>query len=184
MQIVASIILPGINDIGKAGDELFHDNGPSLNPTLGIQPPAAPQPPSSPPPTPYAIPLRATTPHRAVRRRYRGRLRARGRCPALLGRDAHAFGSIFADAASGEDPPDRVWSPCGGQTRPARARQTGDLQLPGFHLHLRQIPPGQIPPQSEDPTRSHAGETRGDQGRDASAAAPANPRPRGVAEAG
>ena len=29
---------------------------------------------------------------------------------------------------SGEDPPDRVWSPCGGQTRSARARKTGDLQ--------------------------------------------------------
>jgi hypothetical protein len=48
MQIVASIILPGINDIGKAGDELFHDDGPTLNPTLGIQPAAAPQAPTSP----------------------------------------------------------------------------------------------------------------------------------------
>ena len=33
----------------------------------------------------------------------------------------------------------------------ARARQTGDLQLPGLHLHLQQIPPGQIPAQTENP---------------------------------
>src|SRR3954447_17308204 len=48
MQIMAGIILPWINDLGKAGDELFHDHGPTLNPTLGIQPAAAPQAPTSP----------------------------------------------------------------------------------------------------------------------------------------
>ena len=30
----------------------------------------------------------------------------------------------------------------GGPTRAARARQTGDLQLPGLHLHLRQVATG------------------------------------------
>ena len=37
----------------------------------------------------------------------------------------------------GEDPPDRVWPLCRGHTHAARARQTGDLQLPGLHAHLR-----------------------------------------------
>jgi Reverse transcriptase (RNA-dependent DNA polymerase) len=40
----------------------------------------------------------------------------------------------------------------------ARARQTGVLQLPGLHLHLRQDPSGQIPDQTEDPSGPHAGE--------------------------
>src|SRR3954451_13591675 len=48
MQITAGITLPWINDLGKAGDELFHDDGPTLNPTLGIQPAAVPQAPTSP----------------------------------------------------------------------------------------------------------------------------------------
>ena len=43
---------------------------------------------------------------------------------------------------SGQDPPDRVWPPCGGQTRAARARKTGDLQVPGLHLHLRALAHG------------------------------------------
>ena len=42
-----------------------------------------------------------------------------------------------AVASSGEDPPDRVRPLRGGRPRAARARQTGDLQLPGLHLHLR-----------------------------------------------
>ncbi len=40
--------------------------------------------------------------------------------------------------------------------RAARAGQTGDLQLPGLHLHLRHRPPGQVPRQTEDPARPHA----------------------------
>ena len=39
----------------------------------------------------------------------------------------------------------------------ARAWQTGDLHLPGLHLHLRQDPPGQIPAQAEDPTATACG---------------------------
>ena len=46
----------------------------------------------------------------------------------------------------------------GGEPRAARARQAGDLQLPGLHLHLRQVAAGQVPDQAEDPTRPHAGE--------------------------
>ena len=41
-----------------------------------------------------------------------------------------------------------------------RARQAGDLQLPGLHLHLRNIPTGLFPAQAEDPARPHAGEAR------------------------
>ena len=43
------------------------------------------------------------------------------------------------------------------QPQAARARQTGDLHLPGLHLHLRQDSPGQIPNQTEVPARPHAG---------------------------
>ena len=39
----------------------------------------------------------------------------------------------------------------------ARARQAGDLQLPGLHLHLRQDPSGQIPDQAEDPSGTACG---------------------------
>ena len=48
---------------------------------------------------------------------------------------------VCAVAASGKDPTDRVRSSCGGQPKAARARQTGDLQFPRLHLHLRQIAP-------------------------------------------
>src|SRR5262249_21672366 len=65
---------------------------------------------------------------------------------------------------------------CGGTPPAAWARQTGDLQLPGLHLHLRQDPPGQIPDQKEDPARSHAGEVADDQRGAVAAHAPAPPR--------
>ncbi len=38
MQIVAGIILPGINHLGKAGDELFHGRASTLNAALKGQP--------------------------------------------------------------------------------------------------------------------------------------------------
>lgn len=40
--------------------------------------------------------------------------------------------------------------------RARRAWQTGDLQVPGLHFHLRTLAPGQVPAQTENPTRSHA----------------------------
>src|SRR5215831_3423112 len=42
------------------------------------------------------------------------RLRARGGRPALLGSDAQAVRGVLAVTPSGQDPPDRVWPPCGG----------------------------------------------------------------------
>src|SRR6266536_4977590 len=63
---------------------------------------------------------------------------------------------------------------CGGTPPAARARQAGDLQLPGLHLHLRQDSPGQIPDQEEDPARPHAGEAQDDQTGDVAAHASAN----------
>src|SRR6266516_6852206 len=63
---------------------------------------------------------------------------------------------------------------CGGTPPAARARQAGDLQLPGLHLHLRQDSPGQIPDQKEDPARPHAGEAQDDQTGDVAAHASAN----------
>ena len=51
-----------------------------------------------------------------------------------------------------KNPPDRVRSPRGDHPQTARARQTGDLQLFGLYLHLRQVAAGQFPAQAEDPT--------------------------------
>ena len=62
----------------------------------------------------------------------------------FLRRDAGTAGGVRADAASGEDPADRVWPPCGGATKEARGWQAGDLQLPGLHLHLRQVAARQV----------------------------------------
>ena len=82
----------------------------------------------------------------------------------------------------GEDPVDRVWTSCGGKPQAARARQTGDLQLPGLHLHQRQVAPGQVPDQTEVPTRPPAGEAASDQAGAAAANASANPGTREMAE--
>jgi RNA-directed DNA polymerase len=87
-------------------------------------------------------------------------------------------------AASGQDPPDRVRPSCGGPTPIARARQAGDLRLPGLHLHLRHRAPWRLPGPTEEPARPRAGEARGDQGGAAATAAPADPRPGALAEAG
>ena len=83
--------------------------------------------------------------------------RARDRRPALPGRDARKVREVCVDAASGQDPPDRVRPLRGGQARAARARQTGDLQLPRLHLHLRQIARGRLPDQTEDPSATACG---------------------------
>src|SRR4051812_17620200 len=96
-------------------------------------------------PTPYSTSrpvLRGRRGASPLRYSTRGRFRARGRCPALPGRDARALGGVCADVAPGQDPPDRVWPLRGGPARPARARQTGDVLLPGVHPHLRAVPPG------------------------------------------
>ena len=62
--------------------------------------------------------------------------------------------------------------------------KTGDLRLPGLHLHLRQDPLGEIPDQTEDPTGPHANEAQDDQRGDVAAHAPANPRTGRMAGAG
>ena len=46
-----------------------------------------------------------------------------------------------AIAAPGQDASDRVWSPCGRQSRKTRSWQTGDVQLFGVHAHLWAVPP-------------------------------------------
>jgi hypothetical protein len=63
-----------------------------------------------------------------------------------------------------------------GAPQAARARQAGDLRLPGLHLHLWQDPSREIPDQTENPRGPHAGEAQGDQAGDATAHAPADPR--------
>src|SRR5208283_683114 len=57
----------------------------------------------------------------------------------------------------------------------ARCRQTGDLRVPGLHLHLRQISAGSLPTSAEDPARPHAGEAPGNQGGAAATNAPEYP---------
>src|SRR6266851_1675314 len=73
----------------------------------------------------------------ALRRRSRRRLRAPGRRRAVSGGPATAVGKLCAQSASGQDAPDRVRPPCGGEPRAARLWQAGDLPLPGLHPHLR-----------------------------------------------
>ena len=46
------------------------------------------------------------------------------------------------------------------RARETRARQTGDLQLPGVHPHLRTLTSGQVPAQTEVPERSGAAKLR------------------------
>src|SRR3954451_787812 len=50
-------------------------------------------------------------------------------------------------------PPDRVRPSRGGPTSIARARQAGDLRLPGLHLHLRHRAPRRLPGPAEEPAR-------------------------------
>jgi group II intron reverse transcriptase/maturase len=54
----------------------------------------------------------------------------------------------------------------------------------GFHLHLRQDSPGQIPTTTEDPTGPHAGEAQDDQSGDVAAHAPADPQTGAMAGTG
>ena len=70
------------------------------------------------------------------------------------------------------------------KAKAARAWQTGDLQLLGLYSDLRQVTPRILHDPSEDPTRSHEGETQGDQRRIATAYAQADPRTGEVAQAG
>src|SRR4051812_37136928 len=58
MQIMAGIILPRVNDLGKAGDEFFHGRASTLNPRLESSH-ASPSNPRLQPPAPYAIALGA-----------------------------------------------------------------------------------------------------------------------------
>src|SRR5262249_56052925 len=83
--------------------------------------------------------------------------------------------------ASREDPAHRVRTLCGGTPQTARARQTGDLQLPGLHLDMWQNPRGQIPDPTEDPTGPHASEAQDGSRGNAAAYAPADPRSGDVA---
>ncbi len=70
-----------------------------------------------------------------------------------------------------------------GQTWEARAWQAGNLQLPGLHVHLRQVSQGRLLALQEVPRRPHAGETPGRSGRIATATASDDPPARGMAEA-
>ena len=66
----------------------------------------------------------------------------------------------------------------------AWAWQTGNLQLPGFHVHLRQVPQGWLPATQEVPKRPYAGETPGNPGGTATTTSSGNTLTGGVAEAG
>ena len=70
------------------------------------------------------------------------------------------------------------------QSQAARARKTGDLYLPGVHVHLRKIAQRALPASTEDPRRPHAGEAPGDQGGATATNALADPRTGEMAKAG
>src|ERR1700730_1738138 len=73
-----------------------------------------------------------------------------------------------------KDPPDRVRSLCGAELQEARTFQTGNLQVPGFCAHLRQVPTRRLPDQEEVTSRPHVREAPGDQGGVAASNAQAN----------
>ena len=87
----------------------------------------------------------------------------------FLGCNAHALGGVLAVASSGQDPPDRVWPLRSGPTRSARTWQTGNLQIPGVHVHLRTITPRALRVEAKIPWRPHASEAQGNQGGNATA---------------
>src|ERR1700733_3883695 len=109
--------------------------------------------------------------HRTLRRRRDLRLRVGDRRPPLPGCDAWKTGGVCVDAPSGQDPSDRVRPFRSGQPRTTRLEQAGDLQVPGLHLHLRQIAQRRLPLEAQEPRRPHAGEAEGDQRRPAKAQA-------------
>ncbi len=122
--------------------------------------------------------------HGAIRRRHRCRLRAPGRCRAVPGGDARAAGRVRSDAACGEDTPDPVRPLCGAEPERAWRRQTGDVQLPGVHPHLRAQPARRLPAEAEDAARSDASAAAGDPGRAATPDAHHARTARGLAAAG
>src|SRR3979411_303356 len=75
-----------------------------------------------------------------------------------------------------EDPADRVRPICGGTPQAARARQAGDLQLPGLHLHLRQEPRGGNPCQTDAPAGPQAREAQDEKRGLVAAHPPADPQ--------
>ena len=91
---------------------------------------------------------------------------------------------VLAVASSGQDPPDRVWPLRRGPTRRARAWQTGNLQIPRLHVHLRTITSRALRAEAKNPWRPHAGEAQGNKGGHATANASANSRTGQLAEAG
>jgi hypothetical protein len=95
-----------------------------------------------------------------------------------------AVAGVLSDAASGKDPSDRIRPLCRGSTREARAQQTGNLQLPWLHLHLRKIAPRSFPAPAKDQERPNEGKAQGRQRRTAASDASVYPRTRKMAEAG
>src|SRR5262249_1941288 len=66
----------------------------------------------------------------------------------------------------------------------APARPAGDLQLPRLSIHLRTQQSWAVPCEEDHTARSHAGDAQGDQGGTTTANASANPRARGLDQAG
>ena len=93
-------------------------------------------------------------------------------------RGSSSSGSSFTGRRPG------CWSSV-AMRRPApatRAWQTGDLRVPGVHVHLRQVPARGLSAPAQDQGRPHASETAGDQGPAAKPHARRHPRTGAVAE--
>jgi retron-type reverse transcriptase len=63
-----------------------------------------------------------------------------------------------ADAAPGQDSPDRVRPLCGRQSGSARPRKTGNVQLSGLQTYQRALPCRPLPAQAEDSSGPDAGQ--------------------------
>src|SRR5207244_10573141 len=111
-------------------------------------------------------------------------VRARGRRPALPRCPASTVSGVRTVAAFGEDPADRVRTLCGSKPQTTRARQAGDLRLPGLLVLLRQVAARQVPDQTQVASGPHAGEAASHQTGTAAAYAPADSAASEMAGAG
>ena len=87
-----------------------------------------------------------------------------------------AVRGVCAVAASGQDPPDRVRPPCGGERERRGLGKPETFNFLGFTFICGKSRRGNFLLQAEDPPRPHAGEAQGNQGGTATANASANPR--------
>src|SRR3954465_5779645 len=146
MQVMAGIILPRVNDLGKAGDEFFHGRASTLNPRLESSH-ASPSNPRLQPPAPYAIALiqcwssSFLPPHAGIPGRRGGAPRGEGALANLV-----SGGTVSTP---------RSLIRVGGAPRRAAALYiSGAVRQPTFRPGRRSLgPTGPVPPSGSGPIR-------------------------------